>query len=85
MVDSTSVKKLNDPTIIDIRDKHSYLIQHEFSAVNIPLSAILNDEYKAVFERSNPKVILAYDGVKGHETWMLLVQMGYKEVYVMKI
>ena len=84
-LDKASFDKLSKVNLIDIRDKHSFELKHEEKSVNIPLSAILNKEYKELFESENPKVILAHDAIKAHEAWMLLSQLGYTELYVLEL
>lgn len=76
------VKQMSDAQLIDIRNAEYFAINHDSSALNIPLPTILDDIYHDLFESDRPKVILAHDPIKANEAWMLLTQLGYKEIYV---
>ncbi len=54
-------------------------------ALNVPVSSILDKEFKELFVSEAVKVILAHDPVVAHETWMLLTQLGYENFRVMKV
>ncbi len=84
-LDSTAFVQLTDPYLIDIRDEHHYQIGHVDGAMNIPLSRILEEHYDELFQADRPKVILAHDPVKGHEAWMLLTQLGYSQLFLLKL
>jgi|GEM_PF-3158963 len=85
LLSEEEVHGLKNPQIVDIRDSKNYRLEHEDDALNIPLSVILDEEYKNFFESSDPKVILAYDPVKANEAWMLMTQLGYENLYVTNI
>ena len=57
-LDSVSFSDLQNPILIDIRDEESYLIDHMPGAINIPLSALLDDDNLDIINKDQPKVIL---------------------------
>ena len=75
---------LEQPLIIDLRKPQIFAQKGMEGSINIPIAAILDQEYEQVFGDSNAKVLYADDPVNAHEAWMLLTQMGYKEIYVLK-
>lgn len=83
-IERASLGQFNSPILIDIRGPESFIVQHQESVINIPVSSILDEEYKKLFKSDSPKIILAYDPVNAHEAWMLLTQMGYKQLFVMR-
>lgn len=82
-LDRKAYEDLQSPVIIDIRDREHFILSNETNVRNIPLAAILDEENLKLFEEDKPKVILSHDPVHTHELWMLLTQMGIKDLYVM--
>lgn len=82
VISEDRVSELKDPLLVDIRDSNLYLQGHEENAINIPLSAILSEAYKPLFRSEITKVFIGYDPVTANEAWMLMTQMGYKNLYV---
>ncbi len=83
-LDQTEIAKLGAVQYIDIRATETSDYSQQDSIVNIPLSGILDDNFQQLFASKTPKVILAHDPIKAHEAWMLLTQLGYQELYVLK-
>ena len=82
-LDSVSFSDLQNPILIDIRDEESYLIDHMPGAINIPLSALLDDDNLDIINKDQPKVILgSTDPIHANEAWMLLTQLGYDSISV---
>jgi rhodanese-related sulfurtransferase len=82
LLQNEELMKLNNPILIDIRDRESFTLTGNENALNIPLSGILEEESLSQLRTDRAKVILAYDPVAANETWMLLTQMGYEKLYI---
>ncbi|MBT33652.1 MAG: hypothetical protein CMO01_28650 [Thalassobius sp.] len=84
-IDQKKLNEFQNPVLIDLREPKFFNIDHQEKAVNIPLSEILNEEYENLFASETPKLIQAHDQVKANEAWMLLTQLGYKNLYVVEL
>ncbi|XOV92909.1 MAG: rhodanese-like domain-containing protein [Bacteroidota bacterium] len=84
MVSEDSIKSMGQVSLIDIRSQEQYIIKHIDGAVNVPLPDILNETHTDLLKNDTPKIIISDDQTKANETWMLLTQMGYSKVYVLK-
>lgn len=80
---SLDTVKLNDEVIIDLRDSKQFSNNHFERAINIPLSDLLNTEYEDFFSSTSRKLLTSNDAADAHEAWMLLTQLGYKNLYVL--
>ncbi len=71
-------------TLVDLRTPMDYVNGHIDDAVNIPLPDLL-EKGNQKFLKNQGKTIVLYadDEVKGCAPWMLLKQLGYKNVKVM--
>ncbi len=69
---------------IDLRSAHDYQAGHLPGAVNIPLSKILDDEYRDIVNQDKKINVLYYSDQCGAcGPWMILTQIGYKNNYVL--
>ena len=84
VLNDTVVSKLSDALLIDIREPHKYLISHRKEAINLPLANILNEENQTFWQKNHPKVLQSDDPIKAHEAWMLLTQLGVKDLYILQ-
>ena len=75
---------MDNATIIDLRTPEDYLLDHHEGAVNIPVSELLLPVYSEIYNSSYDKVILSDDPIKAHESWMLLTQLGYENIFVLE-
>ena len=76
-----------DPSIqlIDVRNPSEYESYHLPEALNIPLDAILADEFAAYFDQDIKMNILYSNGtVAAQQAWMILRQLGYANNYVLQ-
>jgi len=81
----TAVKQGNASLLlVDLRSPEEFIVGHIGDAVNIPTHDILSSEAKELF-KDNTKTVVLYGGneVEGCGPWMLLRQLGYKNVKVM--
>ena len=85
VIDSGHLKEMPGYTLIDLRRPEEFVQGHLEGATNIPVASVLNDEHKALFASETPKVLLAHDPILAHETWMLLTQLGYGNLWVMEV
>lgn len=83
-IDTSQLRTFNEPILIDIRNSDTYTMNPLDSSVNMPLSNILSEEYKSILGSGSPKVLLAYEPIEAHETWMLLTQLGYTDLYIIE-
>ncbi|MFT7035227.1 MAG: hypothetical protein ACJA2S_003749 [Cyclobacteriaceae bacterium] len=82
VLNDREVSKLENRSLIDIREPEQYIISHDPKAINIPLSIILNEEYQEIWRRNQPKILQSNDPDKAHGAWMLLTQLGIKGLFV---
>jgi len=69
---------------IDLRSAHDFQVGHLPGAINIPLSKILNKEYKDIVNQDKKINVLYYSDQCGAcGPWMILTQLGYKNNYVL--
>lgn len=76
-----------DPSLqlIDVRTPDEYQKYHLEGAINIPISAILNDEYRDYLDQGVKMNVLYSNGTLGsHQAWMILRQLGFENNYVMQ-
>lgn len=76
-----------DPSLqlIDVRTPDEYQKYHLEGAVNIPLSAILDDEYRDYVDQGVKMNVLYSNGTLGsHQAWMIMRQLGFANNYVMQ-
>ena len=76
-----------DPSLqlIDVRTPDEFQKYHLESAINIPISAILNDEYRDYVDQGIMMNVLYSNGTIGsHQAWMILRQLGFENNYVMQ-
>lgn len=69
---------------IDLRSAHDFQVAHLSGAINIPLSKILNNEYKDIVNQDKKINILYYSNQCGAcGPWMILTQLGYKNNFIL--
>lgn len=76
-----------DPSflLIDVRSQGEYEEFHLPGAVNIPLSNLLADEWKAYLNQDiRHNIFYSNSTVKANEAWMITLQLGYRNNYVMQ-
>ncbi|MCF7823569.1 MAG: rhodanese-like domain-containing protein [Candidatus Marinimicrobia bacterium] len=76
-----------DPSLqlIDVRNPDEFQKYHLEGAVNIPLSVILNDEYRDILDQGVKMNVLYSNGtLNSHQAWMILRQLGFRNNYVLQ-
>ncbi|MBC8193459.1 MAG: rhodanese-like domain-containing protein [Candidatus Marinimicrobia bacterium] len=76
-----------DPSLrlIDVRTPDEFQKYHLEGAINIPISAILKDEYRDYVDQGIKMNVLYSNGtVASHQAWMILRQLGFVNNYVMQ-
>jgi rhodanese-related sulfurtransferase len=76
-----------DPSVllIDIRNQNEYEKYHLPGAINIPLSELLNEEWKDYLNQDvRMNVFYSNSTVDANQAWMLTRQLGYKNNYVLQ-
>jgi len=76
-----------DPSLmlIDVRSQDEYEQFHLPGAVNIPLSDLLADEWKEYLNQDiRTNVFYSNGTVDANQAWMLTMQLGYKNNYVLQ-
>ena len=69
---------------IDLRSAHDFQVGHLLGAINIPLSKILNKEYKDIVNQNKKINVLYYSDQCGAcGPWMILKQLGYKNNFIL--
>lgn len=76
-----------DPSVqlIDVRSPNEFQTYHLDGAINVPISAILKDEYRDYLDQGVKMNVLYSNGTTGsHQAWMILRQLGFENNYVMQ-
>jgi rhodanese-related sulfurtransferase len=76
-----------DPSflLIDVRSQDEYEEFHLPGAVNIPLPDLLSDEWKPYLNQDvRHNIFYSNSTVKANEAWMITLQLGYKNNYVLQ-
>lgn len=76
-----------DPSfmLIDVRGQAEYEKFHLPGAINIPATDILADEWEPYLNQGAYNNIFYSNGtVKANEAWMITIQLGYKNNYVLQ-
>lgn len=84
VIEEDNLTDLKDVSVVDLRDSKSFLLAPRAGAINIPLASVLSEENEAFFKNDKSKVLVCNDPAKAHEVWMLLTQLGYENLYVLK-
>ena len=76
-----------DPSflLIDVRGQDEYEKFHLPGAINIPLSALLSDDWKPYLNQDTRLNIFYSNGtVNSNQAWMITMQLGYRNNYVLQ-
>jgi len=69
---------------IDLRSAHDFQVGHLPKAINIPLSKILDNQYRDIVNQDKKINILYYSDQCGAcGPWMILTQLGYKNNFIL--
>ncbi len=70
---------------LDLRSARDFALANpELNVINIPIGAMLEDQYKTVLASDAKKIILPHDPTQAHQAWMLLTQLGHEDIYVLE-
>lgn len=75
--------KDENTTIVDIRSKGDFVVNHIQGAINIPQPQILSEESSDLFDEDKNYVLYGEDHTSANGVWMLLRQLGYENVKVL--
>ena len=73
----SELKKIPNPTIIDIRDNYSYMMSHIKNAINIPYYNLLNN-YSHYLNKNSEYYLYCAEGKQSYEISKRLNAFGYK-------
>lgn len=76
-----------DPSflLIDVRGQDEYEKFHLPGAINIPATDILAEEWEAYLDQgARNNIFYSNSTVKANEAWMITVQLGYENNYVLQ-
>jgi len=76
-----------DPSLllIDVRAQNEYEEFHLPGAINIPLSDLLSEDWREYLDQDvRQNVFYSNSTVKANEAWMITMQLGYKNNYVLQ-
>ncbi|MCK5137350.1 MAG: rhodanese-like domain-containing protein [Bacteroidales bacterium] len=76
-----------DPSLllIDVRGEDEYEVFHLPGAINIPMSALLEDQWKDYLNQDiRLNVFYSNSTVNANQAWMLTMQLGYENNYVLQ-
>ncbi|HBY52230.1 MAG TPA: hypothetical protein DEH15_07240 [Marinilabiliales bacterium] len=83
-----SVTDLTGKQLIDIRPEDLFAQGHPENAINIPVRNLLDDESLELFDRLSDNgqaaVLYGSDELQATAPWLLLQQLGYKNIKIMK-
>lgn len=71
-----TLKKIKNPTIIDIRDNYSYNISHLKNSINIPYYNLLNN-YSHYLSKDKVYYLYCEEGKQSYEISKRLNSFGY--------
>lgn len=77
----TELKKLNNPSLIDIRSIEKYNNKHILNAVNIPLEQLLIRSEKYLL-KDEKYYIYCQKGIQSRKLCQILINSGYNVVNV---
>ncbi len=69
---------------IDLSEPQLFTDNDVESTVNIPFAMLLNREYVDIWQNDQNKVLTGVSEMELHQAWMLLTQLGYKQLYVLE-
>jgi hypothetical protein len=81
-VDSASFADMKDYVVVEIRQQKGALAYEETDNLLISLHELLADDYRSVWNSQKAKVIKSDNAITAHQSWSLLSQMGYRNLYV---
>jgi rhodanese-related sulfurtransferase len=91
VIDPSYQIALQDTTgkqLIDIRPSNMYALGHPQNAINIPVRNLLDKEPVALFDKllksGKEAVLYGSDELQSTSPWLLLQQLGYKNVKLLK-
>jgi len=68
---------------VDIRTPKEYDAFHIQNAINIPYERLLDDEFANLFKNDQVKILYGNTSVTANAAWMILIQFGYENLYVL--
>ncbi len=87
-VDLIAERLINeDPSVmlVDVRSQDEYSSYSLPGAINIPLKALVNPEWKDYLGTGDKDVVLFSNGdLYSDQAWILCTRLGYKNIYLMK-
>ena len=85
---SVSITDLTGKQLIDIRPAELFSQGHPENAINIPVRNLLDDESLELFDRLSDNgqdaVLYGSDELQATTPWLLLQQLGYQNIKIMK-
>ena len=78
---------MKDPSflLIDVRGQNEYEKFHLPGAINIPASDILSEDWVDYLDQDvRHNIFYANSSVKANEAWMITIQLGYENNYVLQ-
>jgi rhodanese-related sulfurtransferase len=83
-----AIDHMDGKQLIDIRPVDSFLQGHAENAINIPVRNLLDQESVSLFDelRANGKEAIIYgsDELQATAPWLLLQQLGYQNIKILK-
>ena len=71
--------------IVDVRDPGKYKLLSIPGAVNIPLASLVEPVYETMLREERMKTVFySDDDILSNQAWMLSMQKGYRNVYMLK-
>ena len=70
--------------VVDVRSQDDYAKYSIPGSINIPITDILGDEMLQDIEKDKTVVLVSNGNTKASQAWILLKQLGYKDVYVLQ-
>ncbi len=74
----------DDIVLIDLNNIPKTAATNQITYTHVPLSQILEEGNRAIWNSPKKKVLHATNSIQAHEAWMLLTQMGYENLYVIE-
>ncbi len=81
-IDEHEIKNINEPLIIDLREKKDFNVSHINGSYNIKSDNVLGFVLK--YKKDKNILLKCYTGYQSNRVGNMLLKLGYKNIYILK-
>lgn len=81
-IDELEIKNINEPLIIDLREKKDFNLSHINGSYNIKSDNVLGFVLK--YKKDKNILFKCYTGHQSNRVGNMLLKLGYKNIYILK-